>query len=92
MKDLLLRALDTAVKRGASYADVRLVETKIQTLAVKDGRVEAVSSDESRGVGVRVARRELLLELSHRAVGGCWSADRGPIRLYGHMPHMPHDT
>ena len=54
MRDLLLRALDTAVKRGASYADVRLVETKIQTLAVKDGRVEAVASDESRGFGVRV--------------------------------------
>ena len=54
MKDLLLRALDTARLRGASYADARFVDEERQIVLVKDGRVEAVTSDRSRGVGVRV--------------------------------------
>ena len=54
MKDLLLRALDTARLRGASYADARFVDEERQTVLVKDGRVEAVTSDRSRGIGVRV--------------------------------------
>ena len=54
MKDLLLRALDTARLRGASYADARFVDEERQVVLVKDGRVEAVTSDTSRGIGVRV--------------------------------------
>ena len=54
MKDLLLRALDTARAKGATYADVRYVESEVQVVAVKDGSVEAVTSDVSRGFGVRV--------------------------------------
>lgn len=54
MKDLLLRALDTARMRGASYADARFVDEERQIVLVKDGRVEAVTSDTSRGIGVRV--------------------------------------
>ena len=54
MKDLLLRALDTARLRGASYADARFVDEERQIVSVKDGRVEAVTSDSSRGIGVRV--------------------------------------
>ncbi len=54
MKDLLLRALDTARLRGASYADARFVDEERQIVLVKDGRVEAVTSDTSRGIGVRV--------------------------------------
>ena len=54
MKDLLLRALDTARLRGASYADARFVDEERQIVLVKDGRVEAVTSDRSRGIGVRV--------------------------------------
>ena len=54
MKDLLLRALDTARLRGATYADARYVHTTVQTIAVRDQRVEAVTSHESSGIGVRV--------------------------------------
>ena len=54
MKELLLRALDTARLRGASYADARFVDEERQVVLVKDGRVEAVTSDTSRGIGVRV--------------------------------------
>ena len=54
MKDLLLRALDTAKLRGATYADARFVDEERQIVSVKDGRVEAVTSDGSRGIGVRV--------------------------------------
>ena len=54
MKELLLRALDTARKRGATYADVRFVHTLTQSVQVKNGRVEAVNSEESSGFGIRV--------------------------------------
>ena len=54
MKDLAARALDTAAIAGASYADVRVAVTRHQELAVKDGRVDGLSQDESEGIGVRV--------------------------------------
>ncbi len=54
MKDLLLRALDTATKRGATYADIRFVHTKTQSIQIKNHRVESVSSEESSGFGIRV--------------------------------------
>ena len=54
MKDLLLRALDTAKTRGATYADARYVDSEVQTVMVRDSHVEAVTSHRSRGVGVRV--------------------------------------
>ena len=54
MKDLLLRALDTARAKGATYADVRYVESEVQVVAIKDGSVEALTSGVSRGFGVRV--------------------------------------
>ncbi|MGZ6294717.1 MAG: PmbA/TldA family metallopeptidase, partial [Candidatus Limnocylindrales bacterium] len=54
MHDLSQRALDTAVQRGAAFADVRLVRRAEEAIAVKSGRVEAVSLGESEGFGVRV--------------------------------------
>ena len=54
MKDLLERALDTACARGATYADARYVATEVQTVSVKDNRVEAVTFHVSRGIGLRV--------------------------------------
>jgi len=54
MKDLLNRALNTAALRGARYSDVRIVESREQSLIVKDGRVEAIGDFESIGFGVRV--------------------------------------
>jgi len=54
MDELLARALDTARRRGARYADVRLVDTGEQNLALKNGLVEGISHVESAGLGVRV--------------------------------------
>jgi TldD protein len=54
MKDLTQRALDTATAKGASYADIRLVRRNVQSIMVKNGRVEALTSSESYGFGVRV--------------------------------------
>ncbi len=54
MKDLTGRALNLAQVRGASYADVRIVERVTQHIAVKNGRVETLEQDESLGFGIRV--------------------------------------
>ena len=54
MKDLMNRALDLATRRGAHYADVRVVHNRTQGISVKDGTVESLNSSESLGFGVRV--------------------------------------
>ena len=54
MRDLTDRALNTAQVLGASYADVRVVRRQVQTITVKNGRVEGLSTSESQGFGVRV--------------------------------------
>ncbi len=66
MRDLCRNAVDAAVGAGASYADARGVFRRSQSVATKNGNVEAVSDVESEGIGVRVL------------VGGAWgfAADR----------------
>ncbi len=54
MRDLTDRALDTAARLGAGYADVRIVRRQEESIAVKSGRLEGVASGESEGFGVRV--------------------------------------
>jgi len=54
LKTLADRALDLAQVRGASYADVRIVERRTQNISVKNGVVEGLSDAESQGFGVRV--------------------------------------
>jgi TldD protein len=54
MRHLARRALDTATQRGATYADARVVRRRTQHVAVKSGRVEALSLGETEGIGVRV--------------------------------------
>jgi TldD protein len=54
MKDLSSRALNMAQVRGASYADIRVVNRLTQRIAVKNGKVEALQQDETQGFGVRV--------------------------------------
>lgn len=53
IKSLCPRALDTCKARGASYADVRFVERRIQRVHLKDGKSDLVER-ESRGFGIRV--------------------------------------
>ena len=54
MRDLTDRALDTAAKLGATYADVRVTRRRDESIAVKSGRVEGVAMGETDGFGVRV--------------------------------------
>ena len=54
MKTITDHALNVAQLRGVAYADVRVVRRVIQVITVRNGRVEALSQDESQGLGVRV--------------------------------------
>jgi TldD protein len=54
MRDLTDRALDTAAQLGATYADVRVVRRRDESIAVKSGRLEGVALGETDGFGVRV--------------------------------------
>lgn len=56
MKDVpeLKDALELAVSKGASYADLRVVSRKEESISVKNGTVEGVSMSEDQGFGVRV--------------------------------------
>ncbi|MBI3725980.1 TldD/PmbA family protein [bacterium] len=54
MRDLCTLAIDTARKRGASYADVRIVETRKEAIAVRNGALGSSDLGEDQGFGVRV--------------------------------------
>lgn len=54
MRDLMMRALDTATTLGASYADVRVVHHRDESVTVRLQNVEGLTADESLGFGVRV--------------------------------------
>ncbi len=54
MNDLIDRALDTADRLGAQYADIRIVERRNEGLTVKNGALEAATSNVSAGFGIRV--------------------------------------
>src|SRR5260370_9988071 len=60
MKQLALQALDSALRSGVSYADVRVVESRDRELATKNGKPGQVSGTESAGLGIRVL------------ADGCW--------------------
>jgi len=54
MRDLALRALDTAHSKGAHYADVRVLREQAESVTVRMQNVEGLTYDESTGFGVRV--------------------------------------
>ncbi|HEY4054445.1 MAG TPA: TldD/PmbA family protein [Terriglobales bacterium] len=54
MKDLSSRALNTAAQRGATYADVRVVNDRSRALATKNGKIGNASDSQSLGLSVRV--------------------------------------
>jgi TldD protein len=54
MDELIRNALDTAVASGASYADVRAVDSISEGLSVRGSTVESLDRSESMGFGVRV--------------------------------------
>ena len=54
MKDLAQRALDTAVKKGASYVEARIEDVRQRYLSTKNGQPAQVRDSQSYGLGVRV--------------------------------------
>ncbi len=53
MRDLLEAALLAATHAGATYADARVVETRRERVAVRNGRVVAIDDEVGLGIGVR---------------------------------------
>ena len=60
MKALAQNALDAAIRRAISYADVRVVEDRDRHVSTKNGKAGDVSISSSLGLGVRVLDK------------GCW--------------------
>jgi TldD protein len=54
VRDLCRNAVDAALGAGASYADARSVFRRSQSVATKNGNVEALTDVETEGIGVRV--------------------------------------
>src|SRR5713226_4441075 len=54
MRDWANWALETARVRGASYADVRVMDIRQRDVSTKNGQVGTLTESESLGIGVRV--------------------------------------
>ena len=54
MWDLSAHALDIAKRRGATYADVRVMHLRQRDLTTKNGQVGTLAQSESIGLGIRV--------------------------------------
>jgi len=60
MEDLARHIADLARKRGATFADVRVLHRRSDSIMVQDGRADKLAAYVDRGIGVRVL------------VGRCW--------------------
>jgi len=54
VEDLATYAVDQALAAGASYADVRIVDNRQESVSVRSGRVDALQSQTDVGFGIRV--------------------------------------
>ena len=54
MRELTQLALDTAKQKGASYADIRIIESQTEKLSTKNGAVAGLNKGDSFGFGIRV--------------------------------------
>jgi TldD protein len=68
--DLAARVLDTALARGATYADVRFEVNRSERIEVRNGRVGDLTDETSTGYGIRA--------LANGAWGFAASADLTP--------------
>ena len=53
MYDIATAAVEAALAAGASYADARVMESRTESMAARNGAVEALDREERAGVGVR---------------------------------------
>jgi len=54
MREFTDLALDTAKMHGATYADIRIIYTQIETVSVKNGRISELRRHDDLGFGIRV--------------------------------------
>ena len=54
IKDLCMRALSSAKTAGASYADVRVGRTRLQSVSTREQQITNLSDNETFGFGIRV--------------------------------------
>ena len=54
MRDMIQEVLDAADARGASFADLRVVEGEGTSVSVEDGRADKIASARISGAGLRV--------------------------------------
>ncbi len=76
MRELAERAVETAKTRGASYADCRVIFTKVQEITVKNGGIGDLTIAEDLGFGVRVI------------VDGAWGFACSPIVTAGEIDRV----
>ncbi len=67
MKNKLNELIDYIKKKKIDYADIRFVDERTESMTVKEDRLEALSRNQDRGVGVRVLHN------------GCWGFASGSI-------------
>ncbi|HTV58031.1 MAG TPA: TldD/PmbA family protein [Verrucomicrobiae bacterium] len=54
MHDVAQWAIETAKRRGATYADARVMDIRHREISTKNGEVGTLAEDESLGIGIRV--------------------------------------
>jgi TldD protein len=54
MQELANWAIETATRRGATYADVRVMDIRHRDISTKNGEVGTLAESESFGIGIRV--------------------------------------
>ena len=54
MKEFTSHALNEATRKGARYADIRIVDHREQVVSVKNGNVDGIGDQYSQGFGIRV--------------------------------------
>ncbi len=72
MKQIAAKALELAMRRGVTYADVRAIESRERAISTKNGMPGNIGAGESAGVGIRVLAE------------GCWGfASTGDLSAAG---------
>ncbi len=82
---LVERVLEQALGRGAGFAEVFAEDTRRSSAVLDDGRIETLSSDHDRGVGIRVVNGEStgFAHTSNLTEGGLLAAARSAADAAG---------
>jgi len=76
MKDRMREVVEYTKKKGIDYADARYLKSQNESITVKDGKLEGLSHNEGRGVGIRVL------------YNGCWGFASGSLLRPGDLKKL----